>query len=114
MTLDMVQNGATLLLVFSGLFFLLLGSVGILRFPDVYCRLHPAGKADTLGASLLIIGLAVHQGLTLLAIKLVLVQMFILLANPTAAHALGRAAWRSGVRPWTNEEAREAAKEEEK
>lgn len=110
-TLELIKNGAALVFVFSGLFFLLLGSVGILRFPDFYSRLHPAGKADTLGASLLILGLAIQQGLSLLAVKLVIVQLFILLANPTAAHALGRAGWRAGIKPWRNEQGKAERKE---
>ena len=105
MSVALIQNGIAIVLVISGLFFLMLGSVGIIRFPDFFSRLHPAGKADTLGASLLIIGLAVQQGFSLLALKLIIVQVFIFLANPAAAHALGRAAWRSGLRPWTNEPA---------
>jgi multicomponent Na+:H+ antiporter subunit G len=99
--MSLLQNGVSVFLVVSGMFFLLLGSVGILRFPDFFTRLHPAGKADTLGASLLLLGLAVHQGFSLLALKIVLVQIFIFMANPAAAHALGRAAWRAGLRPWT-------------
>jgi multicomponent Na+:H+ antiporter subunit G len=102
--MSVVQTGLAILLVVSGMFFLLLGSVGILRFPDFFTRLHPAGKADTLGASLLLIGLAVYEGFSLLAVKIVLVQIFIFMANPAAAHALGRAAWRGGLRPWTGKE----------
>ncbi len=103
MTLSLLQQGLTILLVASGMFFLLLGSIGIIRFPDFFSRLHPAGKADTLGASLLIFGLALHFGWGLVAAKLIIVQIFIFLANPAAAHALGRAAWRSGLRPWTGD-----------
>jgi len=87
-----------------GLFFFLVGGVGILRFPDVFSRLHPAGKADTLGAALVLLGLAIHAGLGLTAVKLLFIQAFILLANPVATHAIGRAAMRAGVKPWENAE----------
>lgn len=88
------------LLVTAGLFWLGVGGVGILRFPDFYSRLHPAGKADTFGATLVLLGLVVHQGWSLLSLKLLMVEAFILLANPTAAHVMGRAAQRSGLVPW--------------
>lgn len=95
-----VQEIVAAVFVGAGVFWLFIGGVGIVRFPDVYSRLHPAGKADTLGASLTILGLAIYQGVELLSVKLFLVQFFILLANPTAAHAIGRAAKRAGLRPW--------------
>jgi multicomponent Na+:H+ antiporter subunit G len=88
------------ILLCGGLFFLLLGSVGIVRFPDFYTRLHPAGKSETMGASLVVLSLAVHEGWALVALKVVLVQIFIFFGNPAAAHAMGRAAWRAGLRPW--------------
>ncbi len=90
-------------LIAAGLFFFLVATVGVLRFPDAFTRLHPAGKGDTLGATLLILGLCVHEGPTLLTVKLLLVELFVLLSNPVAAHALGRAALRSGVEPWKAE-----------
>ncbi len=86
----------------GGLFFFLVGGVGLVRFPDFYTRMHPAGKGDTLGATLLVLGLAIHQGFDLLSLKLLLVEVFVLLANPAATHAVGRAAWRAGLAPWTH------------
>lgn len=93
-----------IVLVVAGLFWLAVGGIGILRFPDFYSRLHPAGKADTFGATLLLLGLAVHSGFSLLTLKVLLIEVFILLANPAATHAIGRAAQRSGLVPWTNPE----------
>jgi multicomponent Na+:H+ antiporter subunit G len=91
-----------------GLVFLLLGGIGIVRFPDFFTRLHPAGKSETAGASLVILSLAVHEGFTLLAAKVVLVQVFIFFATPAASHAMGRVAYRVGLKPWTrkNQETR--------
>lgn len=91
-------------LVVAGLFWLAVGGIGIVRFPDFYTRLHPAGKADTFGATLILLGLVVHQGLSFLSVKLLLIEVFILLANPAAAHAIGRAARRAGLVPWTGQE----------
>lgn len=99
-------------LIAGGLFFFLVGGVGLVRFPDFYTRLHPAGKGDTLGASLVLLGLMVHQGLTLVSAKLLFVEMFILLANPAGTHALGRAALRAGLRPWTGRPEADATQKE--
>ncbi len=96
-----LQDLLAAVLVVAGLLWLGIGGLGILRFPDFYSRLHPAGKADTFGATLVLLGLVVHQGLSLLSVKLLLVEAFILLANPAASHVLGRAAHRSGLVPWT-------------
>ena len=84
-----------------GFGFVLSGVIGILRFPDFYCRLHAMGTCDTLGVALMIGGLALSEGFTLTSLKMLLVLVFVFLANPTATHALGRAAVRAGLTPWT-------------
>ncbi len=91
-------------LLLLGLLFILLGVVGILRLPDFYTRLHAMGKCDTLGVALVLIALALYTGLTLSSAKLLLIAVFIGIANPTATHALGRAALKAGLTPWTREE----------
>lgn len=90
--------GAILMLL--GAFFFFTGSVGFLRLPDFFTRLHAVGKSDTLGAFLSLLGIACCTGWTLLSLKLVLVAVFILIANPTAAHALASAALAAGLKPW--------------
>lgn len=85
----------------GGLFFFFVGGFGLVRLPDFYLRLHPAGKADSLGAALLLTGLAILAGPTLLAVKILMVEAFILLANPTSAHAIARAATKVGLPMWT-------------
>lgn len=87
-----------------GFFFILAGVVGILRLPDFYTRLHAMGKCDTLGVGLMVAGLALQEGIPHSSLKMVLIVVFVGLANPTATHALGRAAHRAGLRPWTREE----------
>lgn len=92
-------------LLILGFFFIFTGALGILRFPDFYTRLHAMGKSDTLGVSLMVLGLAVLEGPTLNGVKIALIIVFVGLANPTATHALGRAAHRSGLVPWPQDSA---------
>lgn len=77
----------------------LLGGIGLLRFPDFYTRLHAAGMTDTLCALLIITGLVLQAGLTLLSLKLGLILLFMLFTAPTASHALARAAMADNVDP---------------
>lgn len=83
-----------------GLLFILAAIVGILRLPDFYTRLHAMGKCDTLGVTLVLVALAIYEGPTLSSVKILLITLCIGLANPTATHALGRAAFKAGVLPW--------------
>lgn len=92
---------AGMVLLFSGAFFVLIGSIGVIRLPDFYTRAHAASKPDTLGLMLSMIGLAILQGSDLTSLKLLLIVCFTAVANPAAAHALGRAALRSKLEPWT-------------
>ncbi|GAB4243651.1 MAG: monovalent cation/H(+) antiporter subunit G [Thermoleophilia bacterium] len=85
----------------SGVFFLAVAVIGILRLPDFYTRVHAVGKGDTLGAMLVLTGLALYNGFELNSAKLLLMLGFVALANPAAAHALSRAALRSGLEPHT-------------
>lgn len=91
---------ADFLMIF-GTVLLLIGAVGLLRLPDFYCRTHAATKPDTLGLVLILLGLAVHDGLTLNTIKMLMIILFVFLANPTSSHALGRAAILGRLVPWT-------------
>lgn len=87
-------------LMVGGGFFLLVSSIGIVRLPDFYTRIHAAAKSDTLGLTLMILGLAVHEGATLTTAKLLIVIGFVMITNPVGAHALARAAHVAGLRPW--------------
>jgi multicomponent Na+:H+ antiporter subunit G len=90
-------------LMLGGLFFVLAGVIGIIRLPDFYARLHATSKCDTLGLALLVAGVAIHAGPTLTAFKVLLIALVVAVVNATAAHAIGRAAYRSGLIPWTKE-----------
>lgn len=83
----------------AGIIFVLIGSIGIIRFPDFFTRTHAAGKCDTLGLVLVLIGLGIHVEGTFNMIKLLLIAVFIAIANPTATHAIARAAYRLGLKP---------------
>ena len=97
--------GSIILLSF-GVLFLLLGAIGILRFPDCYTRMHAAGKCDTLGALLVVSGVAVHHGVSLESAKILFIAVFIFLTSPTATHAIARAARRRELPLWTKDESR--------
>ena len=86
--------------IVGGLFFMVVGAIGVLRMPDVYTRLHAAGMTDTMGAGLILIGLAFQAGPTLVAVRLMLVWAFLLFTSPIATHALARAALSGGVEPF--------------
>ena len=95
-----------LILFACGLFFFSGGAVGIIRFPDFYSRLHPAGKLDTLGLLLTMTGLALYNlhhfsfGALLTSLKILLIVVFVFLSSPTATHAIVDAGVRAGLAPW--------------
>ena len=82
-----------------GVFFLTVGSVGLLRLPDFFSRCHATGKADTVGILLVLAGLITYEGFTLNSAKMLIILTFVALTNPTATHALARAAFLFGVKP---------------
>lgn len=86
-------------LLLGGSLFVLIGGIGILRLPDVYTRLHAAGVTDTLGMGMILLGLMVQAGFTLITIKLLLILLFMIITGPTASHALAKAALHGGVKP---------------
>lgn len=90
-------------LILGGVFFLALGAVGLIRFPDFYTRMHAAGKCDTLGSLLVVSGLAVYNGLALGSFKLIFIAVFIFLTSPTATHAIARAALKNDLPMWTKD-----------
>lgn len=81
----------SMLLISLGLFFFLVGAIGVIRFPDALTRAHGAAKSDTLGAALCIVGLMIKAGFTPVSFKLMLIIFFLWTANPTAAHMVAKA-----------------------
>ena len=96
----------TAVLVALGCFLIIVASIGVVRFPDFFSRMHPAGKADSLGQALILIGLIVFEGFSLVSVKLLFIIVFIFIANPTTTHALANAAYVAGVKLWKKGEAK--------
>jgi multicomponent Na+:H+ antiporter subunit G len=92
---------AVAVLIAGGVFFTFVAGVGLLRLPDVYTRTHSASKSDTLGAGLALAAVAVTFGADLPTVKAALLVLFMFITNPTAAHAIARAAADQGIEPWT-------------
>mgnify|MGYP005813614555 CR=1 FL=1 len=88
-----------------GCFLCISGGVGILRFPDFYTRMHAVGVTDTLAASMILVGLILRSPDSLVLIKLLMILMMTLFINPTASHALAKAAYRNGLLPLVYREA---------
>ena len=87
-------------LLIAGALFFLAGTLGLLRFPDVYTRLHALTKADNLGLGLMITGLAVQAESWAAAGKLLLIWVLVLLAGASVAHLIARGALHRGIRLW--------------
>lgn len=87
-------------LVCLALFFFAAGTAGVLRFPDVYNRLHAVTKADNLGLGLLVLALVITADSPLEAAKHVVIWALALMTSTTACHLIARAALRRGIEPW--------------
>lgn len=97
----MIATGLGVALIAIGTGFTVIGHLGLLRLPDFYTRAHAASKPDTMGVVLVMAGLAVLEGLaTVTGMKLVLIALFVSIANPVAIHVLSRSAMRRGLVPW--------------
>ncbi len=87
--------------IIGGIFFMIVGTIGVVRMPDIYTRLHAAGMTDTMGAGLLLLGMCFQAGLTLVLVRLILIYVFLLFTSPISTHALASAALSGGVKPYT-------------
>ena len=97
----LITEVISILLMVAGFFFFTTATLGLLRFPDFFARLHATGKGDTLAVLLSLTGLAVYHGFSLTSVKIIFIAVFMFLAQPTATHAISRAAFRCGEEPWT-------------
>lgn len=95
-----IINIISIVFIIIGIIFMLVGSIGMLRLPDFYSRTHAVSKSDTLGIIFVIVGLVVYEGFTQSGLKLILIVLFIALANPVGTHALARAAMKKGLKPF--------------
>lgn len=92
-------DAASWILLAAGGFFCVVSGIGMLRMPDFYTRLHAAGVNDTLGAGLILLGLVLQAGWSLVAAKLAMIGLLLFFTSPAASHALARAAMARGVTP---------------
>jgi multicomponent Na+:H+ antiporter subunit G len=90
--MGIVADLLTALFLILGMGFLIVGAVGLLRMPDLFTRMHPAGVTDTGAAGLILCGLMFQSGFSIVTVKLVLVLVFLWLTSPTATHAVAVAA----------------------
>ncbi len=95
----MIELLSVLLLVLGG-FFYFAGTVGFLRFPDVYCRLHALSKADNLGLGCVLLGVALQAESLVLALKILLIWPLVLVASAGVGYAIARRADVLGIQPW--------------
>jgi multicomponent Na+:H+ antiporter subunit G len=89
-----------LVLLAIGVAFDIVGCIGLVRLPDIYNRLQAATKCVTLGTSMILLSVVFYTGLNAIGAKALICIWFILITSPTAAHAIARAAHRSGIRLW--------------
>lgn len=108
---DFILNIIVIIMVLTGLFFFITATIGLLRFPDFYCKLQATGKGDTLGAVLILLGVIIYIlkenfsfSTILVSLKIFFIIFFIFLANPTATHALTKAGLDIGIIPLKKED----------
>jgi len=104
------MQGVVIIFMLLGLFSLIVSAIGMVRLPDVYTRSHALGITDTLGVGLLLSGLALYQGLTIGAVKTVLILVLLYHLNLVITHATVRAALRVGQKPWTRDRVDDAVR----
>jgi len=90
--------------ILTGSFFVLVGAVGLIRMPEVFTRMHAASIIDTLGAGLLIVGMMMQAGPTLISLKLLFIFGLFFVTSPVATHALAQAALHTGDLPELKED----------
>jgi len=88
------------ILIAVGVLFNIFGCIGLVRFPDVYNRLQAATKCVTLGTVLLLVGVGLVSGIGPMSAKAIICAVFVLITSPTAAHAIAKGAYASGVKLW--------------
>jgi multicomponent Na+:H+ antiporter subunit G len=103
MTFEWLIETASAAFLLAGALFFLAGTVGLLRFPDVYSRLHVLAKVDNLGLGFMLLGLLLRADGAAAALKLVLVWMLALAASALVSFLIARRARRRGIVPWTLE-----------
>ncbi|MDI6903451.1 MAG: monovalent cation/H(+) antiporter subunit G [Methanocellales archaeon] len=96
----MILSILIVILLMVGVFFFTVGTIGLLRLPEVYTRLHATTKCDTLGACSILLGMMLYEGIAFASVEMLFIIAFLLLANPTAAHAIARGSYKRGFGLW--------------
>lgn len=111
--MDIFLSILSWILMSVGAFFVFVGAIGVWRFPDFYSRMHAAGVTDTLGAELVIFGLIVQafvlldgSAAILIAVKLLIIGLFLFFTSPTSTHAIANAAYTAKLKPFLGAAAR--------
>jgi len=108
--MSIVIDVASWVLLVSGGVFCIIGAAGLLRMPDFYTRVHAASITDTIGFGLLLLGMMLQAGFSLVAAKLAIVGLLIFFASPTASHALVKAGMMRRVEPLLGRDRRAPSK----
>ena len=95
-----IINIVSWIFIFAGAFFVFTGALGILRMPDFFTRLHPAGIIDAMGAPCVFIGVAMQNGFTLFTGKIAILTIFLFITSPTASHTVAKSALINGLKPF--------------
>ena len=105
-----VATLASGILLVAGGCFCVVGGVGLLRMPDFYTRVHAASVSETLGVGLMLLGLMIEAGFTLVSVKLAIIGMLVFFTSPAATNALAKAAMTRGIEPLTGPRERRPSK----
>ncbi len=89
----------SIVLIGAGLLFFAAGTVGLLRFPDLYCRLHALTKADNVGLGFIVLALTLHAQDAATVFKLVLIWLLVLVASASVCFLIAAQARRAGIKP---------------
>ncbi|MFN0024860.1 MAG: monovalent cation/H(+) antiporter subunit G [Parvularculaceae bacterium] len=107
--LDLARDTASWILFIVGGIGVVVGAIGIVRFPDFYTRLHAAGITDTAGAELILLGMILQAPNWLIAAKLIFIGFFLFMTGPASTHAIAHAAHVVGLRPLLGRELKREA-----
>ena len=97
--MSMALDVLSWILLLAGGAFCMIGALGLVRMPDFFTRMHAASVTDTLGAGLLLLGMVLQAGFTLVTVKLIVIGLLIFFTSPTSTHALAQAALARGLKP---------------
>lgn len=97
--LELTVEALSWFFIVSGSVFVIIGAFGTIRFPDFWSRLHAASITDSAGMILLVIGMCLQAGPTLITVKLLVIGVFLFITGPTSTHAIANAALVTGLRP---------------